>query len=60
MSQDRLLAEDWWTTSIIKMHPGSIRMRGYAIEDLIGRDLRRDGLAHAPCRAADTPAGPAA
>lgn len=37
MSQDRLLAEDWWTTSIIKMHPGSIRMRGYAIEDLIGR-----------------------
>lgn len=36
MSDDRRLAEDWWTTSIIKMHPGTIRLRGYAIEDLIG------------------------
>ena len=30
-------AQDWWTTSIIDMHPGVIRFRGYAIEDLIGR-----------------------
>lgn len=37
MSDDRKLAEDWWTTEIIKMRPGEIRMRGYAIEDLIGR-----------------------
>ena len=29
--------EDWWSTSIIDMKPGSIRYRGYAIEDLIGR-----------------------
>ena len=27
----------WWTTSIVDMHPGVIRFRGYAIEDLIGR-----------------------
>jgi citrate synthase len=36
MSEDRKLAEDWWTTAIIKMRPGSIRLRGYAIEELIG------------------------
>lgn len=36
MSEDRKLAEDWWTTAIIKMRPGSIRLRGYAIQDLIG------------------------
>lgn len=35
--RQQLSPEDWWTTSIIEMHPGSIRMRGYAIEDLIGR-----------------------
>ncbi len=29
--------EDWWSTSIIDMKPGSIRIRGYAIEELIGR-----------------------
>lgn len=29
--------EDWWSTAIIDMQPGSIRFRGYAIEDLIGR-----------------------
>jgi citrate synthase len=29
--------EDWWSTAIIDMKPGMIRMRGYAIEDLIGR-----------------------
>jgi citrate synthase len=36
MTDDRKLAEDWWTTAIIKMRPGTIRLRGYAIEDLIG------------------------
>ena len=30
-------AADWWRTSIIDIAPGSIRVRGYAIEDLIGR-----------------------
>src|SRR5262249_47911248 len=28
--------EEWWSTSIIDMKPGSIRIRGYAIEELIG------------------------
>jgi citrate synthase len=28
---------DWWSTAIIEMAPGLIRLRGYAIEDLIGR-----------------------
>jgi citrate synthase len=28
-------SEDWWRTSIIEMSPGSIRYRGYPIEDLI-------------------------
>ncbi|GAA4532509.1 citryl-CoA lyase [Chelativorans composti] len=37
MNEGRKLAEDWWTTSIIKMRPGSIRIRGYAIQNLIGR-----------------------
>lgn len=27
----------WWRTSIIDIHPGEIRLRGYAIQDLIGR-----------------------
>lgn len=29
-------ATAWWATDIIEMEPGSIRMRGYAIENLIG------------------------
>jgi citrate synthase len=29
--------EDWWSTAIIDMRPGAIHLRGYAIEDLIGR-----------------------
>jgi citrate synthase len=29
-------ATDWWTTSIIDIHPGQIAMRGYPIEELIG------------------------
>jgi citrate synthase len=28
---------DWWETGIIDIAPGVIRIRGYAIEDLIGR-----------------------
>ncbi len=30
-------ASQWWTTEIIDIKPGSIRVRGYAIEELIGR-----------------------
>ena len=30
-------ASKWWTTSIIDIHPGEIAIRGYAIEELIGR-----------------------
>ncbi|MDX8514304.1 citryl-CoA lyase [Mesorhizobium captivum] len=29
--------EEWWRTGIIEMHPGVIRLRGYEIQDLIGR-----------------------
>jgi citrate synthase len=29
--------EQWWETSIIEMMPGVIRLRGYEIQDLIGR-----------------------
>ena len=28
---------DWWRSSVIEMEPGTIRFRGYAVEDLIGR-----------------------
>jgi citrate synthase len=28
---------DWWTTAIIDMAPGRIRMRGHPIETLIGK-----------------------
>ena len=28
--------EDWWRTDIVDIAPGSIRMRGYAIEELTG------------------------
>lgn len=36
---EELLAEAkaWWTTDIIDIHPGQISVRGYAIQDLIGR-----------------------
>jgi citrate synthase len=30
-------AAAWWDTSIIDIHPGKISIRGYAIQDLIGR-----------------------
>lgn len=30
-------AQDWWTTEIIDIHPGQIDIRGYPIEQLIGR-----------------------
>ena len=29
--------EQWWQTAIIEMSPGVIRLRGYEIQDLIGR-----------------------
>ena len=36
---ERLVEEatQWWSTSIIDIHPGEIRIRGYAIQELIGR-----------------------
>ena len=30
-------ASDWWSTSIIDIHPGEIDIRGYPIQDLIGK-----------------------
>src|SRR6201985_490594 len=30
-------AQAWWNTGIIDIHPGQISVRGYAIQDLIGR-----------------------
>jgi citrate synthase len=30
-------ASDWWTTEVIDIHPGEIHVRGYAIQDLIGK-----------------------
>ncbi|RDV00591.1 citryl-CoA lyase [Trinickia dinghuensis] len=30
------LAADYWRTSIVDIHPGSIRVRGYPIQELIG------------------------
>ena len=29
-------ATDWWTTELIDIHPGEIRIRGYPIQELIG------------------------
>ena len=29
--------EEWWSTGIIEMRPGMIRLRGYEIQDLIGK-----------------------
>jgi citrate synthase len=37
MSEGREQGEDWWRTSIIEMEPGLIRLRGYRIEELIGK-----------------------
>ena len=36
---DQLLADAsaWWDTSIIDIHPGKIAIRGYPVEQLIGR-----------------------
>ena len=36
MTEDGTASKNWWRTEIIDMKPGSIRYRGYAIEDLIG------------------------
>lgn len=30
-------ASDWWSTSIIDIHPGKIAVRGYPIQELIGK-----------------------
>jgi len=30
-------AKAWWNTEIIDIHPGKIGVRGYAIQDLIGK-----------------------
>jgi citrate synthase len=30
-------ASEWWTTAIIDIHPGEIAIRGYPIQELIGR-----------------------
>jgi citrate synthase len=30
-------AERWWSTSIVDIHPGEIDVRGYPIQDLIGK-----------------------
>lgn len=35
--EGRSRGEQWWETSIIEMMPGVIRLRGYEIQDLIGR-----------------------
>lgn len=35
--EGRARGEAWWRTDIIEMRPGVIRLRGYAVEDLIGR-----------------------
>jgi citrate synthase len=35
-TDDGIASKNWWHTEIIDMKPGSIRYRGYAIEDLIG------------------------
>ncbi len=37
MSETPVSPQDWWATSIIEMYPGVIRLRGYEIQDLIGR-----------------------
>lgn len=37
MTEGRRTGEDWWRTAIIEMEPGLIRLRGYPVEDLIGR-----------------------
>ena len=37
MSRTPKTPEDWWSTAIVEMRPGTIRFRGYAIEELIGR-----------------------
>lgn len=36
INTSRQAVREWWATSIIDVEPGSIRMRGYPIQDLIG------------------------
>jgi citrate synthase len=37
MSEAERATRGWWRTGIVEMEPGMIRLRGYAIEELIGR-----------------------
>ncbi len=37
MDTGRKAARDWWRTEVVDISPGIIRMRGYPIEQLIGR-----------------------
>lgn len=37
LEQGRARGEEWWQTEIIEMRPGVIRLRGYEIQDLIGK-----------------------
>jgi citrate synthase len=37
MSGDRNDVSDWWSTAIIDMAPGQIRLRGHPVQDLIGQ-----------------------
>ena len=37
MSEAERATRDWWRTGITEMEPGMLRLRGYAIEELIGR-----------------------
>lgn len=37
MSAGTSAVADWWRTAVIEMRPGEIRLRGYAVEDLVGR-----------------------
>ena len=37
MDVSRKAARDWWRTEVVDISPGIIRMRGYPIEQLIGR-----------------------
>ena len=37
MSDETLkMAGDYWSTGIVDIHPGSIKLRGYPVQELIG------------------------
>lgn len=37
-------SEDWWHTSLIEMHPGVIRYRGYPVQELISQRVSLAGM----------------